>query len=41
MLLSPVKKILVNMCGIVKKTYLLLNTTKYMDRKIDIYYILC
>lgn len=26
MLLSPVKKILVNMCGIVKKPYLLLNT---------------
>lgn len=26
MLLSPAKKILVNMCGIVKKTYLLLNT---------------
>lgn len=40
MLLSPVKKILVNMCGIVKKPYLLLNT-KYMDRKIDMYYILC
>ena len=38
MLLSPVKKIVVNMCGIVKKTVF---TTKYMDRKIDIYYILC
>lgn len=38
MLLSPVKKILVNMCGIVKKNVF---TTKYMDRKIDIYYILC
>ena len=38
MLLSPVKKILVNMCGIVKKPYLLLNT--WVER-FDIYYILC